>query len=182
MLGEFNIKVGGSVATKPILFGKAPSSNLQDFALTGSVYEDGIGNKKVTYNKNETKIMILKQEENTQIPLQGVEFDLLDKDEKVIHTGLKTNEKGEIVIDNLLPGTYYIKEMKTLEGYTLYDKLTKLEISLNETAKIIVNNSKEVIIVEDPQNSTTETEISNEVSKTEVKAPKKSVTLPKTGM
>lgn len=175
MLGNFNINIKGNVATKPILLAKAPSSNLQDHALTGSIYEDGNGSKKVNYNKNETKIMILKQEESTQIPLQGVEFDLLDKDENVIHTGLITNEKGEITIENLMPGTYYIKEIKTLEGYTLYDKLTKLDISLNETAKLVVNNSKEEIKIQDPEITNTQTEISNKISKT-------LVTLPKTGM
>lgn len=172
--GNFNIKVEGLVNTKPILYGKSPSNSQQDYALTGDSYEEGLGTQKVYYNKNLTKITILKQEMDTEVPIQGVEFDVLNENKETIHTSLVTNEKGEIVLENLLPGKYYIKETKTLEGYLLYDKLIEVELGLNETAKIIVNNGEEVVNfeIDEPKSVM---EVGNKESL-------KTVKLPKTGM
>lgn len=99
---------------------------------------------------------------------------MLDKDEKQIKTDLVTNEQGEITIENLNPGTYYIKEIKTLEGYILYDKLIKLDVNLNETSRIVINNSKEVEKKIEVETKVTNQEITNKQTKTEI-------TLPKTG-
>ena len=60
--GEFNISVETKVETKPILYGTAPNSTLQDYALTAATYEDGSGNTKDEYPKNETKIIIIKKD------------------------------------------------------------------------------------------------------------------------
>ena len=49
-----------------------------------------------------------------------------------------------------MPGTYYIKETKAPEGYETYDKLIEVEVSLNETKTVIVDNKK-VEIPEEPQ-------------------------------
>ena len=59
--GTLYIKVKSKVETKPVLYGTAPSSSYQDYALTVATYEDGIGNIKDEYNKNETKIIIIKK-------------------------------------------------------------------------------------------------------------------------
>ena len=69
--GSFNIKVNGEVATKPVLYGYSADRNKQDYAITGDIYENGSGVKTVYYTENETKIIILKQDDNKQ-PLQGV--------------------------------------------------------------------------------------------------------------
>ena len=31
-----------------------------------------------------------------------------------------TNEKGEIHLENMIPGTYFLQETETLENYNLY--------------------------------------------------------------
>ncbi len=147
---------------------------MQNYALTGYTYEDGNGSKKVYYTKNETKIIIVKKDDTGEKNLQGVEFELLDEKEDIIYTGLTTNKNGQIEIDNLLPGTYYIKENRTLEGYELYNKLIKVELDLNEEAKVNVINSKKEPNIEINKKET-ETSVKNNESKTEVK-------LPKTGM
>ena len=61
--GTLYIKVKSKVETKPVLYGTAPSSSYQDYALTVATYEDGIGNIKDEYNKNETKIIIIKKDQ-----------------------------------------------------------------------------------------------------------------------
>lgn len=172
--GNFTINVSGKVATKPIFYGETRDSGLQSYALTGYTYEDGNGSKKVYYTKNETKITIVKKDDKEEKNLQGVQFELLDNNKNVIYTELTTNQDGQIVIDNLLPGVYYIKETRTIEGYELYNKLIKVELELNEEAKVNVINSKEEPNIEVGKKQTENT-LKNSESKTQVK-------LPKTGM
>ncbi len=172
--GNFSIKVSGQVETKPVLYGQSRDPNLQSYALTGYTYEDGIGTKKVYYTKNESKIIIVKKDSTGEKLLEGVEFELLDEKQNVIYTGLTTDKDGKIVIDNLLPSIYYIRETRTLEGYEIYDKLIKVDLDLNEEATVNVINSEEEPDVE-IENKETETTVKNSKSTTKVK-------LPKTGM
>lgn len=141
--GNFNIEVESKVITKPILYGSAPNSQYQDYALTATKYEDGKGNVKDQYNKNETQIKIIKQDQETKERLEGVEFELLDENKNVVYNELKTNEQGEIVIDNLVPGVYYIKEVNAKDGYKKLDDLVKIEVKLNEVITVMINNNKD---------------------------------------
>ena len=141
--GRLTINIETKVETKPILYGKATSSNLQDYALTASTYEDGTGEIQDTYGKNDTKIIIIKQDEETKERLEGVEFQLLDENKNVIYTNLQTDRNGRISIENLIPGKYYIKETKTVSGYELYENLIEIDVQLNEEMTVTVNNNKE---------------------------------------
>ena len=172
--GNFTINVSGKVATKPVFYGETRDASLQSYALTGYTYEDGNGEKKVYYTKNNTKILIVKKDGTGTTTLQGVGFELLDKEQNVLYSDLTTNENGEILIDNLLPGTYYIKETRTLEGYELYNKLIKVELNLNEETTVnVINLQEEPDITID--NTKSEISVENSENKVIVK-------LPKTGM
>ena len=172
--GNFEINVSGKVATKPVLYGKARDASLQSYALTGYTFEDGTGNKKVYYTKNETKNIIIKKDETGENFLKGVEFDLLDSNKNIIYTGLVTDENGKIEVNNLQPGKYYIRETRTQEGYELYEKLIEVELSLNETSTVnVVNNIQEPKInVEKTLSEQTVQETNSQVT----------IKLPKTGM
>ena len=137
------IQIETKIETKPILYGKAPNSNLQDYALTASTYEDGTGEAKDYYSRNKTKLIIIKQDKETEEKLQGVEFQILDENKNVIYTNLETDENGRIEIENLIPGKYYIKETRTISGYELYEDLIEVNISLNEEMTVTVNNREE---------------------------------------
>ena len=172
--GNFVLEVSGKVATKAVLYGEAQETTLQNYAMTGNIYEDGIGSKKVYYTKNETKIIINKKDKKEENVLKGVEFELLDNDKNVLYTGLITDENGQIQIDNLLPGKYFIKETKTLLGYEIYNKLIEVDLELNETATVnVINSEKE----EEIKIENKETELSVENTQSAI-----SVKLPKTGM
>lgn len=141
--GKFNIDVETKVKTKPILYGTAPSSEYQDYALTGVIYEDGIGSAQDEYTKNETKIIIIKKDKNEGTLLEGVEFELLNDNKETAYTGLKTNEEGKIVVENLVPGVYYLRETKVIDGYKISDEDIEVKIELNEESTITVDNIKE---------------------------------------
>lgn len=141
--GSFNIEVESKIETKPILYGSAPDSQHQDYALAVAKYEDGKGNVKDQYNKNETQIKIIKQDQETNERLEGVEFELLDENKNTVYNELKTNEQGEIIVNNLVPGVYYIKEVNSKDGYKKLEDLVKVEVKLNEIFTITINNNKE---------------------------------------
>ena len=101
--GSFKLKIEGDVKTKPVLYGKAPESKYQDYAVTVDMYENGTGNFEDEYPKNETEIIINKKDKETNEIIKGVEFELLDSNKNIVYTGLKTDENGQIIINNVVP-------------------------------------------------------------------------------
>ncbi len=186
--GNFNIEILAQVKTKPILYAKAPSANLQDYALSGSYIEIGEGIKEIEYYKNATKIIIIKQEEGTEEKIEGAEFNLLDENKNIVYKNLKSDEDGKIILENILPGKYYLEEIKAPEGYNIYTGLLELNVQLNEELTVIVNNSKEkvteikntveIINVSQKQEQTTQENIIREYQET---TEKEVIKLPKTG-
>lgn len=169
--GELKINVEAGVKTKPVFYGTSPNPANQDYAVTGNMYEDGKGEATLVYSKNETKIKIFKKDTDTQEVLTGARFDLLDSNKNVLYTNLISDDKGQILLKNLLPGIYYLKETKAPTDYELYEDYIKLEIGFNEEISVIVNNSKG----EKPQIEVSKDEI-------EVKQQVVQTKLPKTGM
>ncbi len=141
--GSFKLSAQSEVQTKPILYGVAPNSSKQDYALTAATYENGTGEKSDAYPKNETKIIIIKEDKQTKKKIEGVEFELLDENKKVVYADLKTNQDGRIEINHLIPGRYYLRETKAKEGYEKYEELIEIELSLHEQYTITVNNNPE---------------------------------------
>lgn len=148
--GSFNIKVEGQVATKPVLYGYSSDRNLQDYAITGNIYEDGIGTKTIYYTKNETKIKIVKQNDEGNF-LEGVKFNILNENREIVYSDLTTNQNGEITISDLQPGKYYVEETNTLNGYEVYDELIEVNVAYNEAFTVTVTNSKEIREIEKPR-------------------------------
>lgn len=141
--GSFSLKVKSKIETKPVLYGKANNSSYQDYALTAATYEDSTGKIEEEYTKNETKLKIIKQDKKENKKLKGVEFNLYNSKNELIYTNLKTDEKGEILVLNLIPGTYYLKEIHTLDGYIPYQEKIEIKIDYHQTVTVTVNNSKQ---------------------------------------
>ena len=147
--GEFKVKIQTQMETKPIFFGKAPNGDLQDYALTAFSYEDVDTELLQKYEKNGTKIIIQKQDEENEEPLKKAKFEILDENQKVIRVA-ETNENGQIILDKLIPGTYYIREVKAPDGYTLDMELQQIDINLNEEITLKIDNSK-IVIINNPE-------------------------------
>ena len=179
--GDFKIHIQTRVKTKPVLYGMAETSGYQDYALTAATYEDSIEDITDEYLENETKIKIIKYDKETKENLSNVEFQLLNSNKEIIYSNLLTDEKGEILIEHLLPGTYYLKETRALDGYVENNELIKVDVGYNETVTVKVNNLQE----DEPEIETPpEKEISNSVIEKDVeKEAKEEVKkLPVTGM
>ena len=175
--GEFKVKIQTKMETKPIFFGKAPSGDLQDYALTAFSYEDV--DKEITqkYEKNSTEIIIEKQDTETKELLKKAKFEILDNNKKIIRIA-ETNENGQMILSSLMPGTYYIREVNAPEGYVLDMKLHKIDISMNEKITLRVYNNKIIVINKEEDTEEPKKEIPVEEVVPNIEIPK----LPVTGM
>ena len=141
--GNFKLTVNGKINTKPVLYGKAYNSSYQDYALTAATYEDGTGEVIDNYNANKTKIIIDKKDGETGKKLQGTEFELLNENKEVVYNNLVTNDKGQVIIQGIVPGKYFLKETKPTAGYIKYSDLISINVKYNQELTVNVSNSKE---------------------------------------
>lgn len=163
--GNFNIAISTKIKSKPVLYGQAPNSLDQDYALTTAIYEDATGKTNEEYYKNETKVKIVTQDQETKERLENVEFNIYDSNKNLIYSNLKTNSNGEIEITNFLPGKYYIQEASAKDGYILNNQLVEFNISFNQRLTITVNN----LFKTTPKNDTEEKETTETIEQIEIK-------------
>ena len=140
--GEFNILVDANLDTKPVLYGKAPNSTLQNYALAGVSYEITTKNSKIDYPKNPTTVTIEKISYETNEKLDGAIFNIYDEDKNLIYENMEVDENGLFTIDSIIPGKYYIDEIKSPEGYLKNDNLIEFEINYGEEKLISITNNK----------------------------------------
>ena len=138
--GTFDIKVKTDLRTFPILYGESPNPDWQNFAVTVGYYEPTTATLQETYYPNKTEIEINKQDGDTKEPLQNASFQILDEKHNIVFSEVNTNEEGKAILKDFIPGTYYIKEMKTPEGYYGYEKEIEITVKLNEKCVITVDN------------------------------------------
>ena len=163
--GNFDIAISTKIKSKPVLYGQAPNSAEQDYALTTEIYEDATGKTNDNYYKNETKVKIVTQDQETEERLENVEFNIYDSNKNLIYSNLKTNLNGEIEITNFLPGKYYIQETSAKDGYILNNQLIEFNISFNQRLTITVNN----LFKTTPKNDTEEKETTETIEQIEIK-------------
>ena len=90
--------------------------------------------------KNELKkgkLIIKKVDADYRNPLSNTEFIIL-KDEKIVYKG-KTNKDGILEIDNLILGSYIIKEVKASDGYIINEEEINIIIEDKENYILISN-------------------------------------------
>lgn len=87
-----------------------------------------------------TTLEITKIDSQTNNPLEGVQIAIYDSNNKKIYEG-KTNQEGKIIINDLVYGLYYVKEITQLNGYINDD--TKYEVKLDENKnQLTIKNDK----------------------------------------
>lgn len=115
----FKIRVNGEVVT------------VENEAGVGFVNEAIKGN-----------IKIIKKDADTGELLSGVEFGLYDLDGKEIAKGV-TDEKGELLFENIRFGSYELKELKQKDGYYRNENVVSVEITEDgKTLTFEVTNKK----------------------------------------
>ena len=97
---------------------------------------------KIENEKKKGQIKIIKKDkEYSNIGLKGVEFEIRDKDEKLVKI-LKTDEKGEAITPNLPIGNYCIQEIKTLDNYILNEDKVQVTVKDDNITEVVIQNEK----------------------------------------
>lgn len=117
------------------------------YVLNGKEYFATINDKQQTIELTVTNkvmrgtISIHKVDKKTKQPLQGVEFDVLDINNKVIEH-LVTDKEGNLRTKDLDLGVYNFVETKGLDGYISNNIPIVVNITENKDYSFIVENEK----------------------------------------
>lgn len=125
------VDISGKCKTYPIFFGEAPSNKLQDYAITYDSYGDFKSTGKFAQKVNNAGIAVLKQDEESLKPIEGVKFQLTTLDGKVVDCKT-TNLDGEIIFDKLYPGNYILQEISTNDNYIVDNTKHEIELGYDE--------------------------------------------------
>ena len=133
LIGEYKIK-------------EIDLGNNTNYLLNNEIYTVKVENQSVTelIVENEHKKGSLKikktDKDNANIVLEGVEFEITDKD------GFKyqavTNNEGIAQIDNIRVGNIKIKEITTNKNYVLNKEIFECEIKYDEDIELVLQNEK----------------------------------------
>lgn len=93
-------------------------------------------------NLYETSALEVIKEGEDGKKLQGVRFEVLDQNDKVVRKDLTTDEDGKILVDHLKPGKYQLVETESIDGYQKKNKPYpfSIEIAQKKSAEIKVIN------------------------------------------
>ena len=139
--GSLSINVTSKLRTCPVFYGKAPAG-YQDYALAANPYEDGYGSITEKFTINNSKIIIIKKDGETKEPIKDTEFNILDANKKIVYSNLITNSNGEVILEGIKPGTYYLQEARAASGYQKMEGLVEFKMELNKVITLTVNNNK----------------------------------------
>ena len=123
----------------PVFYGKSTVPGTQDYLLTFDPFGDITGVAKLNVKANTGKIKIVKNDMDTNKPIEGVTFQLSKKDGTVIANST-TNSNGESTFTNLYPGSYVLKEFSTNANYILNEKAFDINVEYNKTTSQTITN------------------------------------------
>ena len=136
---NINIELESNIKTYPILYGKTRILGTQNYVLTANTYEKQSENTNLNLKLNTGKIKIVKLDQDTNLPIEGVEFELKDKNGNTVSSTF-TNSKGVAEFENLYQGEYFIKETSVNDNYIIQDSDFKVEVLYNKTSEIKIQN------------------------------------------
>ena len=140
--GQFYINVFGKIKSMPIYDAYHKETRYQNYGLTHGMYEEGQGSLLVKYQKGESQVTIIKRDNETKKRLSNAAFNILDESQKVVYMDLITNENGEVKVEKVNPGKYYLQETYAPTGYQKVKDLIPFTVKYNQELTINVNNSE----------------------------------------
>ena len=138
---EILVRVLAKCENYPIFYGKAPSSDLQDYALTFDPMSDESGIAKLNIDTHKSTIKIIKQDAETKTRLSGVVFNFKYSNGENIGN-YTTDKNGEITINKLKPGKIIVTELETNKNYILNTKENQIDLSYEDKQIITIENER----------------------------------------
>ena len=123
----------------PVFYGKSTVPGTQDYLLTFDPFGDITGIANLNIKTNTGKIKIIKNDVDTNKPIEGVTFQLSKKDGTVIANST-TNSNGEASFANLYQGNDILKEISTNVNYILNEKTFDINVEYNKTTSQTITN------------------------------------------
>ena len=120
------------------------------FEITKDDVIDGEIIKKLDFQNflPKGKLIFTKTDVSTDEPLPNTLIEIYNINDELVYSG-RTDENGQIILDNLLVGKYYLLEKEAPEGYEINDAKMYFEIKANgDTVKSSMKDKK--IVVEVP--------------------------------
>lgn len=148
-IGEFVTDKNGGINITGLRQGKiilTEKSTLEEYELDSaptSVELEYAQSKEIQiYNEHKKgNIKVVKvDKDNNDIKLEGVEFDLIDKEGKVV-AHLITNSEGEATASGIDTGEYVLRETKTNEEYK-FTADQEVKITWKNTLELTIENTK----------------------------------------
>ena len=148
-IGEFTTNTNGEINITGLRQGKivlTEKSTLEEYELdttpTNIELEYNQSKEIQIYNdhkKGNVKVVKVDKDDN-DIKLEGVEFDLIDKEGKVV-SHLTTNSEGEATATEINTGEYVLREIKTKEEYKIAAD-QEVKITWKDTCELTIENVK----------------------------------------
>lgn len=108
-------------------------------------------------------VKIKKVAEDGETPLEGAKFTLYNDKNEVVKENLISDTNGEVEIEELEPGSYYLKEVESPDGY-YGDPDEKHEFTISDGKVVIKNTSRntstddgDTLVTQNGTTTTTET-------------------------
>ena len=139
--GSIEIK-NAYIKTNTIFHCMSYSKETQNYATYSSGYETANTSTTLEIKANNCSLQIQKvDDDNNEIALENVEFEILDKNHNVVEK-LITNEKGYATTKKLPIGEYFVKEIKTNDNYVLNEEEIKVEVKYGKIETLKIENEK----------------------------------------
>ena len=133
------ISITATCNSKPIFYGEAPNSNIQDYAITYKPYVEYNTSTILSKDTKTASIKIVKQDEETLRPIENVVFALYNQNDEYI-TSQTTNPEGIAVFSSLYQGKYRIKEITENSSYIKDDTVHEVTTEYNKEVCINITN------------------------------------------
>ena len=133
------ITISGKVKSYPVFFGQSPNPNWQDYALTYDAYYTAGGETTLSVDAYKSKIKVIKIDNETKNPIEGVEFNFRYADGQNIGN-YKTNSQGCIELSKLRQGKVIATEIATKSEYILDDKERKILLDYDTYKELTIGN------------------------------------------
>lgn len=155
LIETLNTKNNGTLSFNNLYLGKyliKETNTLNNYILDNKEYIIELNPKELNhdlYIKNYLKksnLIIIKKDSLTNEIIPNTKIGLYNINNKCLYIG-KTNELGQIIINDLVLGKYYLKELESALGYYLNDEDVFFELNDFENKEIVLLNEKIIINV-----------------------------------
>lgn len=138
---DINVTVSVKAKCKvyPVFYGETTIPGTQNYLVTYDPFGDVAGRANMNVATNTGKIEIVKTDDETFKPIEGVTFGLYKKDGTEVARAT-TDSEGIAVFQGLYQNDYVLKELETNKDYVLSKVEFDVNVEYNKTTRTEIEN------------------------------------------